>query len=76
MLKKFSDAQKIAFPLLSDSGSKTIEAYGILNKDTEGLPHPGTFILNKQGIIRARLFNEGYRNRHTTDELVGAAKAF
>jgi peroxiredoxin len=79
VLKTFSDRMKIAFPLLSDPSSKTIEAYHIRNEaargKAEGVPHPGTFILDQAGIIRAKLFLEGYRDRHTTEALVEAAKA-
>jgi peroxiredoxin len=39
------------------------------------VPNPGTFIIDKSGVIRAKLFLQGYRTRHTTDELVQAAKA-
>ena len=35
ILKTFSDKNKIAFPMLSDPGSKTIEDYHILNSDRE-----------------------------------------
>ena len=70
---------KITFPLLSDPGSKTIEDYHILNEaakgKAEGVPNPGTFIVDKQGVIRAKIFLEGYRDRHTTDALIEAAKA-
>ena len=79
VLKTFSDRMKIAFPLLSDPGSKTIDAYHIRNEaakgKAEGVPHPGTFILDRQGVIRAKLFLEGYRDRHTADALIKAAKA-
>ena len=79
MLKQFSDQAKITFPLLSDPGSQTIDAYHIRNEAAkgraEGIPNPGTFILDREGVIRAKLFLEGYRDRHTTEELVKAAKA-
>jgi peroxiredoxin len=79
VLTRFSDRMKIAFPLLSDPGSKTIDAYHIRNEaakgKAEGVPHPGTFILDRQGVIRAKLFLEGYRDRHTADALIKAAKA-
>ena len=79
VLKTFSDRMKIAFPLLSDSGSRTIDAYHIRNEaargKAEGVPNPGTFILDRDGIIRAKLFLEGYRERHTTDAMIGAAKS-
>ena len=79
VLKTFSDRMKIGFPMLSDPESQTIEAYHIRNQaargKAEGVPHPGTFILDRAGMIRAKIFLEGYRVRHTTDELIGAAKA-
>jgi peroxiredoxin len=64
--------------LLSDTGSKTITAYGLLNKEakgrTVGIPHPATIILDREGVIRAKLALEGYRARHTTKDLIKAAK--
>ncbi len=79
VLKKFADQAKITFPLLSDPDSKTIEAYHIRNAaargKAEGVPEPGTFIVDEKGIVRAKLFLEGYRNRHTTGELIEAARA-
>jgi peroxiredoxin len=79
ILKAFSDRMKIAFPLLSDPGSRTIDAYHIRNEvangRAKGVPNPGTFILDREGIIRAKLFLEGYRERHTTEALIEAAKS-
>jgi peroxiredoxin len=78
-LKTFSDRNKIAFPMLSDPESKTIDAYNIRNEAAKGkavgVPHPGTFILDRAGVIRAKLFLEGFRDRHTTEALVEAAKS-
>ena len=79
MLAKFADKHKITFPLLSDPDSKTITAYGLFNKEAkgskiEGVAYPGTILLDKDGIIRAKLFHDGYKERHTTDELLKAAK--
>jgi peroxiredoxin len=77
-LKRFSDGAKIPFPLLSDPESKTIDAYHIRNEAARGkavgVPNPGTFILDREGVIRAKLFLEGYRERHTTEALIEAAK--
>ena len=79
ILKAFSDRMKIAFPLLSDPGSRTIDAYHIRNQAARGkavgVPNPGTFILDRHGVIRAKLFLEGYRQRHTTEALIEAAKS-
>jgi peroxiredoxin len=80
VLAKFADKHKITFPLLSDPDSKTISAYGLLNKEAkgskvEGIAYPGTMLLDKDGAIRAKLFVEGFKERHSTDELIKAAKS-
>jgi peroxiredoxin len=79
VLKAFSDRVKITFPLLSDPESKTIDAYHIRNEAAKGkavgVPDPGTFIIDQERVIRAKLFLEGIRVRHSTEELVKAAKA-
>ena len=79
VLKTFSDRSKITFPLLSDPESKVIDAYHVRNEaamgKAAGVPNPGTFLLDRGGVIRAKLFLEGYRDRHTTTALVEAAKA-
>lgn len=82
-LKEYAEKNSITFPLLFDEGSKTIDAFGIRNEamdgrkfgpnDLTGIPHPGTYILDGQGIIRAKLFLERYQVRHTTTELLKAA---
>ena len=80
VLAKFADKHKITFPLLSDPDSKTISAYGLLNKEAkgskvEGIPYPGTMLLDKDDVIRAKLFLEGVKERHSTDDLIKAAKS-
>jgi peroxiredoxin len=72
ILKGYSDKTSIEFLLLSDKGSETIKAYGIHNKG--GLPHPGTFLVDKTGTVRAKLFIDGYKERHANDELIAAGK--
>jgi peroxiredoxin len=73
VLKKFADEENIQFPLLSDEKSQTINAYGIHNK--KGYPHPGTFLIDTEGVVRAAIFAEGYKKRHGTDELLEAVIA-
>ena len=72
ILKKISESMEIPFLLLSDEGSKTINEYGLHYED--GMPHPGTMLIDQTGVIRAKLFERGYRIRHTSDELVAAAE--
>lgn len=79
ILKRFATKHSIFYPLLSDVGSKTIDAYGIRNKEaagrTNGIPYPGTFIIKADGAIHSKLFLEGYKERHTTEALVQALKS-
>ena len=67
ILSRFAAKHSIAFPLLSDTGSKTINAYGILNREAperfKGIPYPGTFIVGTDGVIRSKFFLEGYQER-------------
>ena len=78
VLAKFAKNQKIAFPLLSDPDHKTIKAYGLLNKEVtgkfEGIPYPGTMIVDKEGDIRAKLFFEGYAKRHAAEDIIKSVK--
>jgi peroxiredoxin len=77
VLAKFAGEKKITFALLSDPDSKTIKAFDILNKEATGravgVPYPGTFIIDAKGVVRNKIFLDGYRQRHTTDELIKAA---
>ena len=78
VLKRAASKHQLTFPLLSDEGSKTIDAYGIRNQEATGqfagIPHPTTLIVDEKGVIRARLFHEGYKERHTSEELIKAVK--
>jgi len=78
ILKEFADKRKVTFPLLSDPDSQTIKAYGLLNAAAkgkqEGIPYPGMFVVDKDGVIRAKLFHEGPLKRHTPEDLINAAK--
>ena len=62
VLADFAGRRHITFPLLSDTGSATITRYGILNTTVSstdrlrGLPFPGTFILDRRGVVTARFF--------------------
>jgi peroxiredoxin len=77
VLDRFAKKREITYPLLSDVGSRVIDAYGVRNLEAkgsriDGVPHPATFIVDKNGVIRAKLFREGYRERHSADELIEA----
>jgi hypothetical protein len=70
-LKKFSASREITFPLISDAGSVIIKKYGLLNETvdpksrTYGIPHPGTFIVDRKGVVQSRFFEDAYQERYT-----------
>ena len=69
----------VTFPMLSDTGSKIIDAYGIRNKEATGrgvgIPHPVVFILDQQGVIRVKLMRDGYRERPESAEIIAGVKS-
>lgn len=76
VLKTFAERKNITFPLLSDTESKTIRAYGILNSTIpadspyHGVPYPGTFILNPAGVVTAKYFEDDYKERYTSSAIL------
>jgi peroxiredoxin len=78
VLAKFATQSKITYPLLSDPDSKAITAYDVLNKEAKGklagIPYPATMLLDAEGVVRGKLIPEGYKDRHSTEALVRAAK--
>lgn len=73
VLNAFSESAQIGFPLLSDEQSQAIHAFRLHFE--RGLPHPGTLLVDRQGIVRAKLFRAGYRDRHSNQELINAVKS-
>ncbi len=76
VLADFSARRGITFPLLSDAGSATIKRYGILNttipqtNELYGYPHPGTFMLSRDGVVQARFFEQTYQERNTISSVL------
>jgi len=99
-LAEFATRKQITFPLLSDVGSATIKAFGILNPMPEmafgpdkddpavvaelqkyvsggrtnpswvGIAFPGTFILDPQGKVVSRFFEDYYVERATFSNIL------
>jgi len=85
VLAEFADQFGITYPLLSDEGSKTIERLGLLNQHVaeqqayygiqvaerhRGIPYPGIFFLDEQGIVVDRQFDQSYRVRPAPDVVI------
>ena len=78
VLHKFAESRGITFPLVSDRESEIIKRYGLLNTTVEpgtrsyGIPFPGTFIVDRRGIVRSRHFENAYQERNTVASLLVA----
>jgi peroxiredoxin len=65
----FIAQKKIAYPLLSDPNSEVIDRYGLRDPQYKkgsrayGVPRPIIFILNRDGVIRAKLYEDNYIKR-------------
>lgn len=79
-LLEFAETQDIGYALLSDQGSKHINALGIRNEQYEeghfahGIAHPGVFFIDAAGVIRLKRALPGYRDRPPLDELLNAVR--
>jgi hypothetical protein len=75
VLADFSARRGITFPLLSDNGSATIKRFGILNTTIDpgnalyGYPFPGTFIIDRRGLVTSRVFEPLYQERSTMSSI-------
>jgi len=72
VLKDFAARKRITFPLLSDPESRVIRAFGILNEAdyppgqrAHGVPYPGTFVVDRKGVVRSKFFEKTYVERRT-----------
>jgi peroxiredoxin len=77
-IEPFAKRNRITFPLLSDAGSKTIDAYGIRSSEAppekSGFARHAAFIIDQDGVIRSKLFRLSYRERPAVDALINAIK--
>ena len=80
VLHTFATKYGITYTLFSDVGSKVIRALGLLNEQVYeqhaaygvpkqehhyGVPYPGVFLLNVQGQVTEKRFQQSYRERET-----------
>ncbi|MCP5118436.1 MAG: peroxiredoxin family protein, partial [bacterium] len=76
VLRHFAERTSLNFPMLSDTESKVIKAFSILNdnipRDHEfhGVPFPGTYIVNAAGVVEAKFFEADHRERYTATSIL------
>jgi len=78
VLRDFAARKKITFPLLSDPDSGVIRAFGILNESVKpdspqyGIPYPGTYLVDAQGKVVAKYFEQDMRERISASAILAA----
>lgn len=89
VLADFAARYHVTYPLLGDEGSHAIRALGLenqhiaeqhtfygvgLNPNHLGTPYPGTFMLDEQGIVVGKDFEQSYRVRpHVATQVAALA---
>ena len=78
MAKKVLDKAPGAFQatLLSDPDHAVIKRYGLLNEAStrRGLPHPTTYVIDRQGEVRWKFTEVNYRIRPANEAIAEALK--
>lgn len=80
-LRDFGEAHGIAYPLLSDPDSEVIRSFGILNTLIDpddhpwyGIPYPGTYVVNADGAITHKFFDNNLAVRAGPEQLLRAVQ--
>jgi peroxiredoxin len=69
ILSAFTERRGIRYTMLSDPGSKIIDLYKLRDPQyppgslAYGVPRPIIFVLDKSGTVKAKLYEESYRQR-------------
>lgn len=77
-LTRFANSRGITFPLIADRDSAMIRAFGILNELEKpgsrghGIPHPGTFIVDRKGVVVSRFFEDAYQERYSAATILSS----
>jgi peroxiredoxin len=80
-LKAFADKREISFTFLSDPKSEVIDLYKLRDPQypagnrAYGVPRPIIFILDKGGVIRAKLYEESFKVRPPVGAVITALDA-
>jgi peroxiredoxin len=71
---KAASKDGVNFPLLEDSEHKVIDRYGLFNPDGRGWPHPTTYVIDKQGIVRWKFTEKNYQVRPTNKQILAEVR--
>ncbi|GJM11731.1 MAG: hypothetical protein DHS20C12_01340 [Pseudohongiella sp.] len=77
-LKNVQEDQDIQFPLLHDEEVTIVNSFGVRNLDYEpghrvyGIPYPGIFLIDPDGVIKAKFAEERYQDRPPWEDVLEA----
>lgn len=80
-LAKFAAKQQVNYTLLSDNGSKQIDAFGLRDpqyaKDSfaYGVPRATVLVISTNGVVKQKLTTEDYKIRPGNDKILAAVDA-
>ncbi len=57
-------------PMLEDKNHKVIDRYGIFNPNGLGWPHPATYVIDKQGVVRWKFVEVDYTVRPSNQQIL------
>ncbi len=70
------DGRRPDFVFLSDPGHRVINRYGLLNPDDpRGIPHPTTYVIDRQGVVRWKFTEVNYKIRPSNAMILEALEA-
>ena len=70
------DGRRPEFVFLSDPGHRVIDRYGLLNPDDpRGIPHPTTYVIDRQGVVRWKFTEVNYKIRPSNAMILEALEA-
>ena len=70
-----NDGMVLDITLLSDPGASVINRYGLFNQDDprgRAIPHPTTYVIDKDGVVRWKMTEVNYRIRPTNEDILAA----
>jgi len=84
----FMKKNKVRAKFVADKGSEIIKAFGILNENhapgsrVYGIPHPAVFVVDENGVVDAKLYeedyatnNKSYKNRPAAETILEAVRS-
>ena len=70
--KVAADGVKPTITFLSDPDHRVIDRYGLLNTNGKGWPHPTTYVIDRNGVVRWKFTEVNYKIRPTNQMILDA----